>query len=614
MKHSAANETTYNRWDSRAVDLSLMNEKTVDQLVGELRASEDARRRADDALHQSEIRFRELVEQSLGLICTHDLDGVLLSINPAAAHALGYDPQEGVGVNLQEFLSPNTRYLFDKYLQRIRENRIDTGLMRVVRKDGAERVWMYRNVRITDTDAPPHVVGHAIDVTERIEAEEALRASEQNLKRAHEELERRVHERTAQLREANDRLRAEAEIRQQAERDRVELLEREHQAREEAEAANRLKDDFLAAVSHELRTPLTVILGWVHLAKDGKVSADRYHELLLRIGRNAETLARLVNDLLDLSRLISGRYTLDLSKVVLEELLETTLDSFRTSADAKGVAIATRFPPHSVPVYADAMRLQQIVGNLLSNAIKYTPGGGTVWLSARRVADNIEITMRDSGEGIAADFLPHVFEPFRQASAGTTRADTGLGLGLAIVKHLVDLHGGTIRAESDGPGQGATFVVELPVARVTHVADGAERTEPALGAEWLDGLHVLVVEDDRECRELVQIILEKAGARITAVSSAREALDALRVSRPDALVSDIGMQNEDGFALISKVRNLSSLVANIPALALTGYAQLANDALLPGRFQKIALKPIDPRQLVGTVASLVSEWRQSQSL
>ena len=584
-----------------------MNEKTVDQFVAELGASEEGRRRAEEALRQSEVRFRELVEQSLGLICTHDLDGVLLSINPAAAHALGYDPKEGVGHSLREFLSANTRHLFDQYLQRIREHGIDAGLMRVVRKDGLERVWMYRNVRITDAGAGPHIVGHAIDVTERVEAETALRASEHKLKRSHDELERRVHERTAQLQEANDRLRAEAAIRQQVERDRVELLERERQAREDAEAANRLKDDFLAAVSHELRTPLTVILGWVHLAKDGKVTSDRYHDLLLRIGRNAETLARLVNDLLDLSRLISGRYTLDLSTVELGDVLEHTIDSFRGSADAKGVTITTDFPPHSLRVYADPVRLQQIVGNLLSNAIKYTPGGGSVWLSARCVGDNVEITIRDSGQGIPADFLPHVFEPFRQASGGTTRADTGLGLGLAIVKHLVDLHAGTIHADSAGPNEGATFVVELARAKGIPVIDHVETTGSAIEAVRLDGVRVLIVEDDPECRQLVHVILEQAGADITAVSSAREAMDVVGVLRPDALVSDIGMPDEDGFALISKLRNLSGPVANTPALALTGYAQLASDAMLPGRFQKVALKPIDPQQLVAMVASLVFE-------
>ncbi len=308
-----------------------MAEKTVVELLDELRAmreqleqqrdSEDARRRAEDALHRIEVRFRDLVEQSLGLICTHDLDGVLLSINPAAAHALGYRPDEGIGVNLREFLSPSTQHLFDKYLQRIRQNTIDTGLMRVVTKDGAERIWMYRNVRITDANAAPHVVGHALDITDRIRAEEALRTSEQNLKRAHDDLERRVQERTAQLRDANDRLRAEATSRQQAERDRVELLHRERQAREDAETANRLKDEFLAAVSHELRTPLTVILGWVRLAEAGQVSADRQAELIERIGRNAETLARLVNDLLDISRLSSGRYALDLATVPVVDVL-----------------------------------------------------------------------------------------------------------------------------------------------------------------------------------------------------------------------------------------------------------------------------------------------------
>jgi PAS domain S-box-containing protein len=604
-----------------------MSEKTVVELLGELREmrdrlgglrdSEDARRRAEEALRQSEIRFRDLVEQSLGLICTHDLDGVLLSINPAAAHALGYDPEEGIGINLRAFLSPSTRHLFEHYLRRIRENTIDAGLMRVVAKDGTERVWMYRNVRITDPDVPPHVVGHALDITDRIQAEAALRASEQNLKHAHDELERRVQERTAQLREANDRLRAEAASRQRAERDRVELLDRERQARQEAETANRLKDEFLAAVSHELRTPLTVILGWVQLAKAGQVSADRYPELLSRIERNAETLARLVNDLLDLSRLVSGRYTLDLSAVVLVDVLESTVDSLRPTAETKGVAIETRFPADTGPVSGDATRLQQVIGNLLSNAVKYTPAGGTVWLSCERTKRGLEIRVRDTGEGISAEFLPHVFEPFRQASAGTTRTGAGLGLGLAIVRHLVELHGGTVRAESPGLGQGATFVVGLPAVKPNEAAETPDRTERADHAGdvvRLDGVRVLIVEDDRECRELVQVILENSGARVMAASSAREAISALMTSTPDVLVSDIGMPDEDGLALIGRIRSLDGAVAKIPALALTGYTQSAGaDALAPGGFQRVALKPIDPRQLVALVAALVLDRGPSPS-
>jgi len=596
-----------------------MAEKTVVELLDELRGlrgqleqqrdSEDARRRAEDALHRIEIRFRDLVEQSLGLICTHDLDGVLLSINPAAAHALGYHPGEGIGVNLREFLAPSTRHLFDKYLQRIRQNTIDAGLMRVMTKDGAERIWMYRNVRITDANTVPHVVGHALDITDRIRAEEALRASEQNLKRAHDELERRVQERTVQLRDANDRLRAEATSRQQAERDRVELLRRERQAREDAETANRLKDEFLAAVSHELRTPLTVILGWVRLAQAGQVSKDRQTELIERIGRNADTLARLVNDLLDISRLSSGRYALDLATVPVADVLESSVESLRPSAEAKGVVIESRFASDTGSVHGDPTRLQQVAWNLLSNAVKYTGPGGTVSLRTTRTDGELEIRVSDTGQGIAPGFLPYVFEPFRQASAGTTRTDAGLGLGLAIVRHLVHLHGGTVRAESGGLGLGATFIVRLPAAagEPAEVKDKLERAQD-VGGMRLHGVRVLVVEDDRECRELLQVILEGAGAQVTSASSVRDAMDTVTTCELDVLVSDIGMPGEDGFALIRKIRNLDGAIAKIPALALTGYEQTAgSDAVRPERFQQIAVKPIDPQELVAIVAGLAAK-------
>jgi CheY-like chemotaxis protein len=252
-----------------------------------------------------------------------------------------------------------------------------------------------------------------------------------------------------------------------------------------------------------------------------------------------------------------------------------------------------------------------VIWNLRSIAVSDTAAGGTVWRSRERRGRDVEIRVRDTGEGISAEFQPYVFEPFRQASAGTTRTSAGLGLGLAIVKHLVELHGGTVRAECLGAGQGAAFTVDLPVAGPRGLVDtpgGNEGAAHAAEVVRLDGVRVLVVEDDRECRELVQVILENAGARIMAVSSAREAIDILMAAKLDVLVSDIGMPEEDGFSLIDRIRSLEGAVATIPALALTGYAQAANsDALIPGRFQRIALKPIDPRQLVSMVGALVSE-------
>ena len=385
--------------------------------------------------------------------------------------------------------------------------------------------------------------------------------------------------------------------------------DRERQAREDAETANRLKDEFLAAVSHELRTPLTVILGWVRLAQAGQVSKDRQAELIERIGRNAETLARLVNDLLDISRLSSGRYALDLATVPVADVLESSIESLRPSAEAKGVVIESRFAPDTGSVQGDVTRLQQVVWNLLSNAVKYTGPGGTVSLRTTRTDGELEIRVSDTGQGIAPGFLPHVFEPFRQASAGTTRTDAGLGLGLAIVRHLVHLHGGTVRAESRGLGLGATFIVRLPAAtgEPAEVKDKPERAQDAGGVR-LDGVRVLVVEDDRECRELLQVILENAGAQVTSASSVRDAMDTVTTCEPDVLVSDIGMPGEDGFALIRKIRNLDGAIAKIPALALTGYEQTAgSDAVRPERFQQIAVKPIDPQALVEIVAGLAAK-------
>jgi CheY-like chemotaxis protein len=273
------------------------------------------------------------------------------------------------------------------------------------------------------------------------------------------------------------------------------------------------------------------------------------------------------------------------------------------------VVIESRFASDTGSVHGDATRLQQVVWNLLSNAVKYTGPGGTVSLRTKRTDGALEIRVSDTGQGIPPGFLPHVFEPFRQASAGTTRTDAGLGLGLAIVRHLVHLHGGTVRAESPGLGLGATFIVHLPAAagEPAEVKDKPERAQDGGGVR-LDGVRVLVVEDDRECRELLQVILESAGAQVTSASSVRDAMDTVTKCEPDVLVSDIGMPGEDGFALIRKIRKLDGAMAKIPALALTGYEQtLGSDAVRPDRFQQIAVKPIDPQELVAIVAGLATK-------
>ena len=312
----------------------------------------------------------------------------------------------------------------------------------------------------------------------------------------------------------------------------------------------------------------------------------------------------------------SGGYTLDLGTVPLLDVLESSVDSLRPDAETKGIAVESRFVSDTGSLRADATRLQQVVWNILSNALKYTPPGGRVTVSSERIGDTVEIRIADTGKGIAPDFMPHVFEPFRQASAGTGRTSTGLGLGLAIVRHLVELHGGRVRIESPGIGWGTTVVVALPVAGPAWAGKSpiaAREAEPVEDVR-LNGLHVLVVEDDRECRELVSTILDCAGARVTAVSSAREAIMLLESAPTDVLVSDIGMPGEDGFTLITRVRGLDGAVAKIPALALTGYEAAGRDALMPGRFQRIAVKPIEPTQLVATIARLASSRGQFDPL
>ncbi|HEV2880105.1 MAG TPA: ATP-binding protein [Pyrinomonadaceae bacterium] len=397
------------------------------------------------------------------------------------------------------------------------------------------------------------------------------------------------------------------------------------QAKRAAEEATRAKDEFLAVVSHELRTPLTAILGWARMLQTGKLDERLATRALDAIERNAESQNQLIGDLLDFSRIISGKIRLDVGSVELASVVEASIDVVSPAADAKGIKLQTVLDRRAGLVSGDPERLQQVMWNLLSNAVKFTPKGGRVQVSLTRVNSCVEITVSDTGEGISAEFLPYVFERFRQADSATTRRQTGLGLGMAITKHLVELHGGTIRADSPGMGQGSTFVLRLPVMiahnteHLPEVSASEQRRQQTPGEDYpqtselarLDGIHVLVVDDERDARELLTAILTQSGAIVTAASNVTDALDKLRLAKPDLMVSDIEMANEDGYTLIRKVRVLEEeLGRKIPAIALTAHAR-SSDRLraLSEGYQMHMSKPIEPAELVLAIASLTDKER-----
>src|ERR1051326_1351656 len=351
----------------------------------------------------------------------------------------------------------------------------------------------------------------------------------------------------------------------------------------DAQESNRLKDEFLATVSHELRTPLTAVLGWAHMLRTNQLDERSAAHAVETIERNARSQAQLIDDLLDVSRVITGKLRLDVRPVDPGSFIESAIEAVRPAAEAKGVRVGGAFDEGVAPVAGDPVRLQQVVWNLLANAIKFTPRGGVVEVRLARVDSHVEIVVSDNGVGIGPEFLPHVFERFRQADMSTTRHHGGLGLGLSIVRHLVELHGGTVEAESAGEGRGATFVVKLPVAAVRQKETKAERVRPlardtSLAYEYpdrLDGLKVLVVDDEPDTREMLSIVLARCGALVTAAGSTREALAAVEKQRPDLLICDIGMPGEDGYDLIRRVRAMPERSdARLPAIALTAYARV----------------------------------------
>lgn len=385
-------------------------------------------------------------------------------------------------------------------------------------------------------------------------------------------------------------------------------LGREQAARTAAEAANRAKDEFLATLSHELRSPLGGILMWVALLRSGRLDPARVQHVLEAIERSARLQVRLIDDLLDVSRIISGKMVLDVTQVDLRAAIEGAVESVRTAAEAKGVTLRSTIEPEAGPLAGDPARLQQVIWNLLSNAVKFTPRDGTVDVRVARRDSQVEISVADTGQGIEPAFLPHVFERFRQADSSSTRRHSGLGLGLAIVRHLVELHGGSVEAQSAGLGHGTTFIVRLPVpsARPAARPSAPGTRVPTVPLPTLAGIRVLVVDDERDARDAVAAVLELCGAEVTAVSSVADAVASFSGTPPDAVVSDIAMPAEDGFALIRRLRG--SVRGNgVRALALTAYASADDQRrILDAGFDAYMTKPIDATELVAAIARLTT--------
>jgi signal transduction histidine kinase/ActR/RegA family two-component response regulator len=412
-----------------------------------------------------------------------------------------------------------------------------------------------------------------------------------------------------------DELAKEIRQRQKAEEERAKLLVQEQTARAEAEKLNRLKDEFISTVSHELRTPLNAILGWAHILRTTKVDEARIQRALETIERNARSQSQLIDDLLDISRIITGKIRLNVRAVELWQVIEAAIETVQPAADAKNIRLQSIIDPAAGPVLGDSERLQQIVWNLLSNAVKFTPKQGRVQVCLQRINSHVEIIVADNGQGISAEFLPFVFDRFRQEDNSITRSFGGLGLGLAIVRQLVELHGGTVCADSPGEGQGATFTVKLPLLAVSSTSIERERVHPVVGGNVpfddslrLDGLRILIVDDDAEMRDLLIYTLEVCGAQVTSAATAAEAISILtKSSIPlDILISDIGMPEEDGYALLRRVRALEPAQGGtIPAIALTAFARTQDRtaALLAG-FQSHVAKPVEPAELIAVIANL----------
>ena len=543
------------------LDLEAANEQLEKEIA--------ERQRAEEALRASNSILRAVVEGTTDAVFVKDLEGRYLMINPAGANFLGKPPQEVVGKNDFELYPPETAQQFIKHDRECYATGQTKTFEGVATIGEISRTYLVTKGVYRDQEGKiVGLIGISHDITGRKQAEE---------------------ERAKRI--------------------------REQEARKQAEEANRIKDEFLAVLSHELRTPLTPILGWAHMLRAGMLQGDSAARAFDSIERNARAQEKIIDDLLDVSRIITGKLRIDARPVELAPIIEAAVDSIRPAAEAKSISLELALDASIGPVSGDPTRLQQVLWNLLSNAIKFTPDGGRIEVRLRHFDAQAEITVSDTGIGISPEFLPYVFDRFRQADSSNTRKHGGLGLGLSIVRHMVEMHGGTVTAESLGEGQGATFRVRLPLMASESQAKPTEQqpTHPAILENahsdtpiTLNGLHVLVVDDETDTLEMVAAVLRQYNAQVTTATSVPEAVAALKQMRPDLLVADIGMPGQNGYDLIRQVQDLTEEIGRrIPAVALTAFARPEDRArVLSAGFQMHVTKPVEPAKLVTVVASV----------
>ena len=520
----------------------------------------------DDARTEKALRhLAAIVETTDDAVISKDLNGIITSWNPAAQRLYGYTAEEVIGKSVTVLIPAERPDEEPAILARLRRG---------------ERIDHYETVRVAKD-------GRRLDVSLTVSPIQDASG--------------KIIGASKIARDITQQKKAQNEI--------ARLLAAERAARQEVEVASRTKDEFLATLSHELRTPLTAMLGWLTILRSHKLDEKTTQHAIETIERNAKAQAQLIEDLVDISRIVGGKLSLQVGPIELYPVIDAAVEVVKPAADAKNISVEINYDATVGPVSGDAARLQQIIWNLLSNAVKFTPNRGSVFVEYRRQGAFAEVIVRDTGIGISPDFLPHVFERFRQAESTATRSHRGMGLGLAIVRHLVELQGGAVSVESAGENQGSTFTVHLPLAAVPKALPASAHASEADGdfAQALDGLRILLVEDEPDARELIAILLQGSGATVEAVDTASSALQRLPIFIPDVLVSDIGLPRESGYDLIRKIRSLSSEVNKIPAIALTAFATENDRKMsLSAGFQAHLAKPVEPADLLNTIEGLMN--------